>query len=126
MGRSSALKRAERRWAEAIAKHDYAALESLLARDFVGVNDKGKVQSRRALLAELKNDRDTYRSVRSGRLEVHMFGATFGVVVGTFRAEGRSRDGQEFDRTYRFTDTWMLRNGQWQCVASQNMLVSPK
>lgn len=122
----TALKQAEKRWAAAIAAHDEAALQSLVAPDFIGVNDRGKVQSRRRLLAEVKADRDTYTSARNERVEVHMFSPSVGVVVGTFRAKGTRRDGRAFDRTYRFTDTWMRRGGQWQCVASHNMLVSPE
>jgi len=36
------------------------------------------------------------------------------------------QDGKAFDRTYRFTDTWMDRGGNWQCIASQESLVSQK
>lgn len=122
----TAIKEAENRWAAAIGTHDRTTIQSLVAPDFIGVNDSGKVQRRRALLAEVKGDRDTYTSARNERLEVHMFSANLGVVVGTFRAKGSSRDGRAFDRTYRFTDTWMRRSGEWQCIASQNMLVSPK
>jgi len=28
-----------------------------------------------------------------------------------------------FDRVYRFTDTWMERNGKWECIAEQVALV---
>lgn len=122
----AALKDAENRWATAIASHDRAAVESLIDRDFIGVNEKGKVQNRRALLGEMKADKDTYASVRNERLEVHTHGSGVAVVVGAFRAKGTTKDGKAFDRTYRFTDTWVERNGQWQCVASQDMLLSPK
>jgi ketosteroid isomerase-like protein len=122
----AALKDAENRWATAIGRHDQATVESLVDRDFIGVNEKAKVGNRRALLGELKADKDTYASARNERLDVRMYGPGVGVVVGTFHAKGSSKDGKAFDRTYRFTDTWMERNGQWQCVASQEMLVSPK
>jgi hypothetical protein len=41
------------------------------------------------------------------------------VVTGRAREKGTSKDGKAFDRTFLFTDTWALRGGQWQCVASQ-------
>jgi ketosteroid isomerase-like protein len=56
-------------------------------------------------------------------LSVHTYGPNVAVVIGTSREKGTGKDGQAFDRTYRFTDSWMDRNGQWQCVASQVMLV---
>jgi ketosteroid isomerase-like protein len=55
-----------------------------------------------------------------------MFGKDVAVVVGTAREKGTGKDGKTFDRTYRFTDTWMNRNGKWQCIASQVALVASK
>ena len=31
---------------------------------------------------------------------------------------GTGKDGKAFDRTYLFTDTWMMRGGKWQCIAA--------
>ena len=52
---------------------------------------------------------------------MHNFGPNIAVVVGTAHEKGTGKDGKAFDRTFRFTDTWVERNGQWQCVASQVM-----
>jgi ketosteroid isomerase-like protein len=122
----AALKDAENRWAAAIGSHDRAVVESLVARDFIGVNLKGKIQNKRALLGEMKIDKDKYTSSTNEKLEVNMYGPAVAVVAGTYRAKGADKDGKVFDRTIRFTDTWMERNGQWQCIASQIMLLSPK
>jgi ketosteroid isomerase-like protein len=126
MSVEAALKDNENRWEAAIAKHDTASIESLLASDFTGVSSKNKVQSRRALLSEIKGDKDTYVSTKNEKLDVHSYGGGVAVVVGTAREKGTSKDGKAFDKTYRFTDTWMERNGQWQCIASQNTLVTQK
>jgi len=126
MSVEAALKDNENRWAAAIGKHDVATVEAMLADDFVGVNSKGKIQSRRALLGDIKGSKDTYTSAKNEKLDVHMYGGGVAVVVGTYREKGTGKDGKAFDRTYRFTDTWVDRNGQWQCVASQVSLVSQK
>jgi ketosteroid isomerase-like protein len=120
------LKDNENRWEAAIASHDTASVEALVADDFIGVNSKGKVSNRRALLHEMKSSKDTYSSARNENLDVHIYGGSVAVVVGTVREKGTSQDGKAFDKTERFTDTWMERNGKWQCIASQVMLVSPK
>jgi ketosteroid isomerase-like protein len=122
----AAVKDAENRWAAAIGSHDRAAVESLVARDFIGVNLKGKIQNKRALLGEMKADKDKYSSSTNEKLEVNIYGPAVGVVAGTYHAGGTDKDGKAFDRTIRFTDTWLERDGQWQCIASQIMLVSPK
>jgi len=126
MSVSAVLKDNENRWSAAIAKHDTATIESMVAADFIGVNPKGKVQNRRAMLAETKSDTDTYTSMKAEKLDVHMYGPSVAVVVGTANEKGTGKDGKAFDRTYRFTDTWMDRGGNWQCIASQVTLVGQR
>ncbi len=126
MSVEAALKDNENRWEAAVGKHDMATVEAMVADDFVGVSSKGKVSNRRALLSEMKKDKDTYTSAKTEKLDVHMYGADVAVVVGAAREKGTDKDGKAFDRTFRFTDTWLDRNGKWQCVASQAMLVSQK
>ncbi len=126
MSAEATLKDNENRWSAAIAKHDTVTIESMAAADFVGVSSKGKVQNRRAMLADVKGDKDTYTSAKAEKLAVHMYGSGVAVVVGMSNQKGSGKDGKAFDRTYRFTDTWIDRGGSWQCVASQGTLVSQK
>jgi Calcium/calmodulin dependent protein kinase II Association. len=128
MSPDAALRDMENRWEDAIGKHDAATVEAMVADDFVGVSSKpgAKVQNRRAMLANMKADKDTYTSTKNEKLDVRIFGSGAAVVVGTAREKGTGKDGKAFDRAYRFTDTWVDRNGKWQCVASQASLVSGK
>jgi ketosteroid isomerase-like protein len=126
MSVSAMLKDNEKRWSAAIARHDTATIESMVAPDFIGVSSKGKVVNRRAMLAEVKADKDTYTSTKAEKLDVHMYGSGVAVVVGTANEKGTGKDGKAFDRTYRFTDTWMDRGGNWQCIASQVMWVGQR
>jgi ketosteroid isomerase-like protein len=128
MSPDAALRDMENRWEGAIGKHDAATVEAMVADDFVGVSSKpgAKVQNRRAMLADMKADKDTYTSTKNEKLDVRMFGSGVAVVVGTAREKGTGKDGKAFDRSYRFTDTWVDRNGKWQCVASQAALVTGK
>jgi ketosteroid isomerase-like protein len=128
MSPDAALRDMENKWEDAIGKHDAATVEAMVADDFVGVSSKpgAKVQNRRAMLANMKADKDTYTSTKNEKLDVRMFGNGFAVVVGTAREKGTGKDAKAFDRAYRFTDTWVDRNGKWQCVASQASLVTGK
>jgi len=126
MSVSTMLKDNETRWSAAIAKHDTVTIESMVAADYIGVNANGKVQNRRAILAEVKSNKDTYTSTKAEKLDVHMYGAGVAVVVGMANEKGTDKDGKAFDRTYRFTDTWMDRGGNWQCIASQVTLVAQR
>src|SRR5205814_2783289 len=87
--------------------------------DFDGISTQGKYLEKPNMLAEYKKDKDTYKSAKNERLNVKSFGPNVTVVTGRAREKGTGKDGKVFDRTFLFTDTWILRNGQWQCVASQ-------
>jgi ketosteroid isomerase-like protein len=126
MNVSTMLKDNEIRWSAAIAKHDTATIESMVASDYIGVNASGKVQNRRAMLADVKSVKETYTSTKAEKLDVHMYGTGVAVVVGMANVKGTGKDGKAFDRTYRFTDTWMDRGGNWQCIASHGTLIGQR
>jgi len=113
----------EDKWEGSVMRHDSAVPQAYLADDFRGVSSKGKVMSKSNLLSELKKDTDTYTSTKNGKIEVHVFGGQFAVASGTSTEVGKAKDGKAFDRTFRWTDVWVLRKDKWQCVASQSMLV---
>jgi ketosteroid isomerase-like protein len=121
MSVEAALKDNENRWEASYAAHDASVAQTLVANDFVGVYWDGKVMGKSALVGEIKKDKDTYKSAVNEKLAVHTYTPGIAVVVGTTREKGTGKDGKAFDRTFRFTDTWVERNGQWQCVASQVM-----
>jgi hypothetical protein len=70
--------------------------------------------------------KNTYTSTKAGKLDVHMYGPSVAVVVGVANEKGTDKDGRAFDRRYRFTDTWMDRGGNSQCIASQVTLVGQR
>jgi len=118
------LKELENMWEASIPKHDSSVAQALLADDFLGVSSKGKLLNKSGLIAEIKKDTDTYTSAKNGRMDVRVFGKQFAVVRGTSTEIGKDKDGKPFNRTFRWTDTWVDRNGKWQCVASQAVAVS--
>jgi ketosteroid isomerase-like protein len=115
----AALRDMENKWEAAYASRDIAVAESFVANDFVGVSPKFKFTTRSSMLSEFKSDKDKYQSAKNETLKVTMFGPNVGVVTGRAREKGTDKDGKSFDRVYYFTDTWMLRGGKWQCIASQ-------
>jgi ketosteroid isomerase-like protein len=113
------VKDMENRWEAAVGSHDIATVEGYVAADFVGVTSKGKFVGRSGLVSEFKGDKDTYKSAKNEKLNIKNFGPNVTIVTGRAREKGTSKDGKAFDRAFLFTDTWVMRNGQWQCVASQ-------
>lgn len=122
---SSAIRAMEDKWEAAVAKkaEGVKAVEPMVADDFVGVSSKGKRVGKAAYLAELRKDTDSYTFTKNTSLKVFVMSSNVAIAVGDAIEQGKGKDGQMFDRTYRFTDTWLERNGKWQCVASQIALV---
>ncbi len=123
MSVEAALKDNENRWEASFASHDPSVSQPMMANDFVSVYWDGKMMNKSEVLAQFKKDKDTYKSAVNEKLAVHMFGKNVAVVIGTAREKGTTKDGKTFDRQFRYTDTWVERNGQWQCVASQVMKI---
>jgi type IV secretory pathway VirB10-like protein len=123
MSAEATLKDNENRWEASYAAHNSSVADSLVASDFNGVYWDGRVMGKSGVISEIKKDKDTYKSAVNERLAVRNYGPGVAVVVGTTHEKGTTKDGKPFDRTFRFTDTWVERGGQWQCVASQVMKI---
>jgi len=126
MSVEATIKDNETRWEAAIASHDVAAIEAMVASDFMGVSAKGKFLNKSGLVSEQKADKDTYKSAKLEKMNMRSFDKDVVVVTGSAREKGTGKDGKSFDRTYLYTDTWVQRNGQWLCVASQVALHGQK
>lgn len=119
---AATIKELENRWAAAIASHDVSVPQALVANDYIGVDSTGTVVNKNALIAGMRRDKNTYDSAVNSAMTVRVHGNA-AVIVGTTKQAGKDPQGKQFNYTYRWTDTWVERNGQWQCVASQSFLV---
>jgi ketosteroid isomerase-like protein len=106
--------------------HDTAVIEKIVADDFIGTSSSGKTGDKATLLAEAKRDTNTYISAVSSDMTVRMFGPGVAVVTGIAKETGKTKAGKAFSHSYRFTDTWVERNGEWQCVAAHAMALPKK
>ncbi len=120
------LKDIEVRWEAAFQSHDGKVVEEILADSYVLTNDKGKVLNRRGALKEFKKSTDTLEKATNSDIVVHPIKKDAAVVTGVSREAGKDKSGKAFDRTYRWTDTFVNRNGKWECVASHVTLVAQK
>lgn len=111
----------ETRWAASIAAHDATVPQQLVAADYIGVNSAGRIVNKATLIADMKRDKNTYDSAVNSGVTVRVHGNA-AIAVGTTRQSGKTPAGEAFTYTYRWTDTWLQRNGQWQCVGSQSIL----
>lgn len=118
-GKKMSVKEMEEKWEASIPSHDFSTVQGFVSSDFVGISSQGKFVDKSSMLADFKKDTDTYTLAKNEKLNVKAFGPNVMVVTGRAREKGTAKDGKAFDRTFLFTDTWMNRGGQWQCIASQ-------
>ncbi len=112
----------ENAWNQAEVNHDAKALELLLAETFVYTDSDGSFMNRSRWLSHVKLGVDDYQQLSNEDQTAHVYGDTV-VVTGAYRERIRIM-GKSVLRRGRFTDTWIYRNGRWECVASQATLIT--
>jgi ketosteroid isomerase-like protein len=123
-GASEALLRAmEGSWSQAVVAKDLKVLDMLLAPELVYVDDDGKLMSRQQYIASVKSSDLHPERVTTQSMTVHSYG-NMAVVSGLYLKKG-TRNGKAYVLRERFTDTWVMRHGNWVCVASHSTLIGP-
>jgi len=107
----------EKDWCSALVKKDAAALGRILADDYAGVNSRGVSSDKAGDLADLKAP-NSLTSCVDDSVKVRVYGDT-AVVMGKGRRAGTYKGEAFKDRQVSYTDVFVRRHGQWQCVASQ-------
>ena len=115
-----AVAQLEQQWLKSQQTNNADLLEPLLADGFTNTSNEGKVTSRAEAIAEAKATKFT--SVEYNDLKVAVFGDT-AIAIGGFKGKGTDASGKPFDDNERFTDTWKMSNGKWQCIASHQSSV---
>lgn len=106
-------------WDAADMKGDLAALDRLIADDYVGTSPEGAVESKAQILAELKSGELKVLSAVTDDVKITVYGNT-AVGTGRWTANGKNiAKGKTWGGVHRFTDTWVFRDGRWQAVADQ-------
>ena len=112
-----AVTAAENQWLKSQQTNNVELLAPLLSDKVVETTEEGKVHAGKdAVLAAAKSD--TWSSVTYTDLKVTVFGHT-AIATGTFTGKGTNA-GKPVDVRERFTDTWVMTNGKWLCVATQD------
>ena len=114
----------EMKWDEAFHRQDAAFIETVLADEFIATYGDG---SRGDKAKELSLAREFNQQVDSSRLDdfvVKVYRDT-AVVWFTQHLVGPVQ-GKPTEVQYQYMDVWVVRDGRWQCVASQSTRVGTK
>jgi len=120
------LKQMEDAWEKAFMDKDQAAVGNMVADDYAGINSKGEHQNKTQLLDEIKTSPNTLSASTNDSMEVHVYGPSVATVVGTSTEKGKDKNGKQFSRSFGWVDTWMERNGKWECIGEAVMPLKKK
>lgn len=111
--------------ANAIVKKDTAAMERLLADDYIDISSTGTVATKSQLVPVYKNPALVkLESIETIDSKVRVYGA---VAVMTARIvwRGQTADGQVVNRVYANTVVAVKKNGRWQIASTHASVVAP-
>jgi ketosteroid isomerase-like protein len=111
----------ERLWNEAQVNRDAPALDQLVSSRFVNTEYDGEISDKHRFLADIRDPQFKPTLANIQDVKMNFFGDT-AVVTGVYHTAG-TYQGKPYDHVGRFTDTWVLDLGRWQCVASHTSLL---
>lgn len=112
----------ESAWGIAEKAKDAKALDALLDDTLAYTDYDGTLKTKSDFLAAVKSPGHIPEQQVLESASVRVYGTT-AVVIGVYRVKGLDQ-GKPYLRRGRFTDTWVSRDGNWVCVASQYTLLS--
>lgn len=119
-GDKSLILALESAWNQAEIHHDANAAAAILADTFISVDHHGTLQNRSQYLTDMKDKSFNPEEISNTSTTVYLYGDT-AIVSSAYRTKGTD-NGKPFVHHGRFTDTWIKRNGKWQCVANQETM----
>jgi uncharacterized protein (TIGR02246 family) len=119
----------ERQWSESASPaEEVKVVQRIFANDFLGTDTDGKLYTKSEKIEKEKARSVSDNEVLSPRLDdvkVRFFGDDLAVLYGRESSIRKSKDGKQYTRRVVWTDTWLKRDGRWQIIAVQDMVVQP-
>ena len=114
----------ERRWNMAFHSGDVKFIESILDDDFIATYEDGVRADKKKELEQAESFNQQIDASAMDDFTIRIYGNT-AVVWFTLRLLGPMQ-GKPDELTFRYTDVWVLRDGQWKCVSSHSTRFTPK
>ncbi len=106
----------EKLWNQAYKAGDTKALASILDNALVLVEDDGSLKTKADFLSSIKGPTANEEQVAPESLTVRVFGNT-AIAIGVIGVKSK-QGGKTVTRRERFIDTWINKNGNWVCIAT--------
>jgi hypothetical protein len=112
-----------REWTACFSSGDASVMEQILAIDFVSTGPRGDKSNRAESIAAARKGPDVFASTALAEVTVRLHGTTAIAFGGDVL---KLRSGSPAEVRTAWTDTWLLRNGAWQVVASHECVIRPE
>lgn len=106
---------------DAVKRHDTAWMEKHYADEYRWIDPMGGISNKSEDIAQSKNL--TFESMEMSDMQVRVIGDT-GVVTSMITIKGKYME-NDISGQYRFTDTYVKRNGEWKLLSAQATPVAP-
>ena len=120
-----AVTKLEQEWFAIQQAKDWAKLSKIIADDFVLVESDGSLGNRDSMMAGYKEEAPRVVGLKMQVLVAHAVAPNAVIASGLDDIALRDSSGALIHRYERFIDTWIMRDGRWQCVAEQITLAKP-
>jgi ketosteroid isomerase-like protein len=111
------LTKVENAWNAAVINRDAAALQRLYADEYLSTDADGAIWTKAQDISNVTSGTATLTAAVLDDLKVRRY-ANVAVVTGRNTVKGTFA-GKDISGPTRFTDVFVLRDGRWQCVATQ-------
>jgi len=108
----------EEKWQNAVLAGDVAAMDSLLAEDYISISARGTLQTKEETLARMRSGVRHITALELADSKVRFYGTT-ALVTSTAHVTGINADGEAVG-DFRYTHVY-VRNaqGKWKIVSSE-------
>jgi Domain of unknown function (DUF4440) len=117
----------ERQWSEATTPaEEISVVKKIFADDFLGTDTDGTLYTKAEKIEKEKARSASEGEVLSPRLDdvkLRFFGDHLAVLHGRESSIRKAKDGKQYTRRVVWTDTWLRRDGRWQIIAVQDMVL---
>ena len=107
----------DREWNEAYPRLDCAALDRIVADDWVCIDGTGLMITKSELLTRVASSTSFLDPYKFDEITIRIFGEA-AIVTGRLSGQMRDRDGTR-DVNQRYMRVYVKRNEGWQAVATQ-------
>jgi ketosteroid isomerase-like protein len=122
-GDKAAIRKMERDWAVLVVKGDTATMLGMGVDNCMFMDASGHLNTLKQIVADVKSGALAFESMQINDLKVRVYGDA--AVVFGLETEKSNYKGEDTSGQYRFTDTFVKRNGHWLYVASHSTRLTP-